>query len=150
MSAPLHKRWLAVAGATAAFALIAAGCTSNTPEADDTARFPCLATPAPAAAATSAAAVEMLSVCAPSPPVPAVSTRSRREGSTGRTCSRMASAQPAISSMVSPLSRSATRNPPICADVASPRMISPIASRASDRDRSRPSSRRAKASWITR
>jgi len=45
MSAPLHKRWLAVAGATAAFALIAAGCTSNTPEADDTA-----AAAAPAAA----------------------------------------------------------------------------------------------------
>ncbi|WP_028047724.1 substrate-binding domain-containing protein [Cellulomonas sp. URHE0023] len=45
MSAPLHRRWLAVAGATAAFALIAAGCTSNTPEADDTA-----AAVAPAAA----------------------------------------------------------------------------------------------------
>jgi ribose transport system substrate-binding protein len=45
MSAPLHRRWLAVAGATAAFALIAAGCTSNTPEADDSA-----AAAAPAAA----------------------------------------------------------------------------------------------------
>ena len=37
-------------------------------------------TPAPAAAATSAAAVEMLRVRAPSPPVPAVSTRSFRCG----------------------------------------------------------------------
>src|SRR3954452_5192976 len=45
MSAPLHRRWLAVAGAPAAFALIAAGCTSNTPEADDSA-----AAAAPAAA----------------------------------------------------------------------------------------------------
>lgn len=32
MSAPLRHRWLAIAGATAAIALIAAGCTSNTPE----------------------------------------------------------------------------------------------------------------------
>ena len=31
MSAPLRHRWLAVAGATAAIALVAAGCTSNTP-----------------------------------------------------------------------------------------------------------------------
>ena len=38
--------------------------------------------PAPAAAATSAAAVEMLYVFAPSPPVPAVSTRSSRFGLT--------------------------------------------------------------------
>ena len=42
--------------------------------------MPCFATPAPAAAATSAAAVEMLNVFAPSPPVPAVSTRSSRFG----------------------------------------------------------------------
>ena len=60
-----------------------ASSTSAEPEAEETARFPCFATPAPAAAATSAAAVEMLSVCAPSPPVPAVSTRSARVGSTG-------------------------------------------------------------------
>ena len=53
-----------------------ASSTSAEPELDDTARLPCFATPAPAAAATSAAAVEMLSVCALSPPVPAVSTRS--------------------------------------------------------------------------
>ena len=72
----------------------------------------------------------MLNVCAPSPPVPAVSTRSSRFGRTGRTCSRIASAQPAISSAVSPFSRSATRKPPICAGVASPRMISCITSRA--------------------
>ena len=57
-----------------------ASSTSAEPEADETARLPCFATPAPAAAATSAAAVEMLSVRAPSPPVPAVSTRSARAG----------------------------------------------------------------------
>ena len=53
-----------------------ASSTSAEPEADETARLPCFATPAPAAAATIAAAVEMLIVLAPSPPVPAVSTRS--------------------------------------------------------------------------
>jgi len=37
MSAPLRYRWLAVAGATAAVALMAAGCTSNTPASDDSA-----------------------------------------------------------------------------------------------------------------
>ena len=47
-----------------------ASSTSAEPEAEETARFPCFATPAPAAAATSAAAVEMLNVRAPSPPVP--------------------------------------------------------------------------------
>jgi hypothetical protein len=36
--------------------------TSALPESDETERLPCLATPAPAAAATSAAAVEMLKV----------------------------------------------------------------------------------------
>ena len=76
-----------------------ASSTSAEPDADETARLPCFATPAPAAAATSAAAVEMLNVLAPSPPVPAVSTRSSRCGVHRRaTCSRIASAQPAISS----------------------------------------------------
>ena len=87
----------------------------------------------------------MLKVLPPSPPVPAVSTRSSRCGRTGRTCSRIASAQPAISSAVSPFRRSATRKPPSCAGVASPRMISSIAARASARERSWPSSRRARA-----
>ena len=125
-----------------------ASSTSAEPEADETARLPCFATPAPAAAATIAAAVEMLIVLAPSPPVPAVSTRSSRCGRTRNTCSRIASAQPVISSAVSPLSRSATRKPPICASVASPRMISSITSCACDRGRERPSSSSASAAWI--
>ena len=57
-----------------------ASSTSAAPVADEAARLPCFATPAPAAAATSAAAVEMFHVLAPSPPVPAVSTRSSRFG----------------------------------------------------------------------
>src|SRR5260370_402216 len=47
--------------------------TSALPHFDETARFPCLATRAPPAAATNAAAVEMLNECEPSPPVPQVS-----------------------------------------------------------------------------
>src|SRR5919204_653579 len=127
-----------------------ASSTSAEPQADETARLPCLATPAPAAAATRAAAVEMLIVLAPSPPVPAVSTRSSRRGRTGRACSRIASAQPAISSAVSPFARSAIKKPAIWAGVASPLMIEPMTARASSRERSRPSSSPASACWITR
>ena len=90
-----------------------ASSTSAEPEADETARFPCLATPAPAAAATIAAAVEMLIVRAVAAGAGGVD-EVVAAGCTGRTCSRIASAHPAISSAVSPLSRSATRKPPIC------------------------------------
>jgi hypothetical protein len=123
-----------------------ASITSADPEDEETARLPCFATAAPAAAATIPAAVEMLSVRAPSPPVPAVSTRSVRVGRTATTWSRIASAQPAISATVSPFARSATRKPPICAGVASPRMISSITARASSRVRARLSRSRAIAS----
>ena len=54
--------------------------TSAEPHLLVTARLPCLATLTPAAAATRAAAVEMLKVFAPSPPVPQVSTSSSRSG----------------------------------------------------------------------
>ena len=47
-------------------------------------RLPCLATGTPAAAATRAAAVEMLKVCEPSPPVPQVSIKSPCGGADGR------------------------------------------------------------------
>ena len=64
----------------------------------------------------------------------AVSARSGRVdeigralGMTGTTCSRNATAQPAISSAVSPFARRATRKPAVWAWVASPAMISPIA-----------------------
>ena len=53
-----------------------ASSTSAEPETELTARLPCFATAPPAAAATSAAAVEMLKVRAPSPPVPTTSTTS--------------------------------------------------------------------------
>ena len=57
-----------------------ASSTSAEPVCDDAARLPCFATAAPAAAVTSAAAVEMLYVFAPSPPVPTTSTMSVRVG----------------------------------------------------------------------
>ena len=51
-----------------------ASSTSADPLRELTARFPCFATRAPAAATTMAAAVEILNVFEPSPPVPHVST----------------------------------------------------------------------------
>ena len=47
---------------------------SPDPDLLDAALFPCLTTRAPAEAAIIAAVVEILIVCAPSPPVPTVST----------------------------------------------------------------------------
>ena len=64
-------------------AMPSSSSTSADPAAELAARFPCFATAAPAAAATSAAAVEMLNVCAPSPPVPTMSTTGERRGVTG-------------------------------------------------------------------
>ena len=52
-----------------------ASSTSAEPLLDDTPRLPCLATFAPAAAATNIAVVEMLKLCAPSPPVPTISRK---------------------------------------------------------------------------
>ena len=57
-------------------------------------------------------------------------------------CSYIARTRPEISSTVSPLARSATANPAICASVASPRMMRSIAQAVSSALRSRPSSRR--------
>ena len=93
------------------------------------ARLPCLVTLAPAAAQRMAAVVEMLNVLERSPPVPTISSVSMPGCSTGVAISRMAQAQPLISSMVSArvfLVESATRNAAFCVGVVSPRMISPI------------------------
>ena len=77
-----------------------------------------------AAAATNAAQVETLKVCAPSPPVPQVSTRWRSSfTSTWVASSRMTCAAAAISPMVSFFTRRPTMKPAICAGVSSPRMI---------------------------
>ena len=108
------------------------------------ARLPCLATGTPAAATTRDAAVEMLNVPLPSPPVP---TRSivPAGASTRTTRSRIAPAKPASSSVVSPRIRSATRSAASWAGVASPSMTEPIAARASSMVSVRPSTTAASA-----
>ena len=70
--------------------------TSEAPDFDDSARLPCLATGTPAAATTIEAAVEMLSVSAPSPPVPTMSMASSG-ASTGTIFSRRIETAAAIS-----------------------------------------------------
>ena len=75
------------------------------------------------------AIVEMFTECEPSPPVP---TRSVTGPGMliGVACASMAAARPDISAAVSPLARSATPNPAICAGVAAPSMISFMAQAA--------------------
>ena len=112
---------------------------SALPHFDETARFPCLATVIPAPAATKADMVDILKVCAPSPPVP---TTSRTMGVPASICvafSRMILVKEDISSTVSPLSLMATINAPIWASVASPLMMASMAAVASVRVRSFPS-----------
>ncbi len=115
--------------------------TSDEPEREEMARAPCLATFSPPPAATRAAAVEMLKVWAPSPPVPQVST-------TCIPCSsmvaerRMARAQAVISPTVSPRMRMAVTAAATWAAVASPRRQAVKNSSASASDRVAPSARR--------
>ena len=72
---PVSARQLATCSGVRSMQAPSASSTSALPELDETLRPPCLATRAPAAAATSIAAVEMLKLCAASPPVPHRSTR---------------------------------------------------------------------------
>ncbi len=85
-----------------------------------------MTTRAPAPAATIAAIVEMFTDIDRSPPVPTTS-RSRPGTEIWVARAYIASTSPVISSMVSPLARSATAKPAIWAGVASPPRISPIA-----------------------
>ena len=103
-----------------------ASSTSAEPQAEVMARLPCLATGTPAAATTKAAAVEMLKVLLPSPPVPQVST-APAGASTRSTRSRIAAAKPASSSTVSPRIRRATSIAASWAGDASPSITDPIA-----------------------
>lgn len=81
---------------------------SEAPEREETARFPCFTTRAPAAAAMIAAVVEIFIVCAPSPPVPTVST-ARSEIEIGAECSYISATSALTSSAVSPLAFKARR-----------------------------------------
>src|SRR5438270_4691210 len=105
--------------------------TSALPHWDEAARLPCLATRAPQAAATMPLSVEMLKVPSASPPVPQVSTRPSASISIGVAYARAVRTRPVISSVDSPLIRSATTKPAIWEGVASPFMITSIACAAS-------------------
>ena len=99
---------------------------SAVPHWDEAARLPCLATFMPPAAATRAEVVEILKLWALSPPVPTISKMSMPV-STFVAWSRMAAAQPAISSVVSAralLVERAARNAAFWVGVVSPLMIS--------------------------
>ena len=93
----------------------------------------------PDAAATIEAIVETFTVPNRSPPVP---TMSSAMGSTGSAtaCSSTASRKPTISSTVSPLTRSITRNAASWASVTAPVMTCSMHHAASDTLRSSPSS----------
>ena len=91
-------------------------------------RLPCLATGTPAAAMARAAAVLILKVWEPSPPVPQVSTSGRNVVLTGRIESLNALAAPVSSSTVSPFSANRTRNLRIASGSASPLSNHPMAS----------------------
>jgi hypothetical protein len=88
----------------------AAASTSALPHCEETERLPCFATRTPAPAATNAAAVETLNERERSPPVPQVSTTIPAGAVNFVTFRRMARANPAISSTVSPLSRKPVMN----------------------------------------
>ena len=115
-----------------------ASSTSADPDRDVIALLPCLATGTPAAAATSAAVVEMLNVPLPSPPVPTTSI-APSGASTRVTRSRIADAKPASSSTVSPRIRRPINSAASWAGVASPSITAPIAPRASSIDSVPPS-----------
>ena len=89
---------------------------SAVPQSEEAALLPCFETLTPADATTIAAVVEMLKLLAPSPPVPTISIVSMPV-SQGVACSRIAAAQPAISSVVSAfvlLVESAARKAAFC------------------------------------
>jgi hypothetical protein len=125
-----------------------ASSTSAEPARELTARLPCLATCAPAAAATNATAVETLNVPDSSPPVPQVSSNGRGTSGNGWSAWRIARARPATSSTVSPRMRSATAKPAICAGVAAPASTSCMTPNACSSDRVSPPTTRGRSSRI--
>ena len=128
-----------------------ASSTSALPDFDDTERPPCLATRAPAAAATNIDAVEMLNVCDESPPVPTMSTRWSVSGtSTLVANSRITCAAAAISPIVSFLTRRPIVSAAIITGVTSPLMIRRMIDSISSGKISRCSIARCSASWTVR
>ena len=125
-----------------------ASSTSALPDFDDTLRLPCLATFAPAAAVTNMAAVEILKVFAPSPPVPTMSTKLLLSGTaTLAENSRMTLAAAAISPMVSFLTRRPVSKAAVKAGDTSPRIMQRMTSTISSKKISRCSITRCRACW---
>jgi hypothetical protein len=91
-----------------------ASITSALPDFDDTARLPCFATRAPAAAQTNVAALEMLKVCAASPPVPTTSTRFSGSFTWTRAASSRITCAAAV---ISPIVSFFTRSPIVIAAI---------------------------------
>ena len=112
---------------------------SAVPHFEEAALLPCFDTFIPAAAATNAEVVDILKLCALSPPVPTISKVSMSPASTVSACSRIAAAHPAISSIVSDfvlLVDNAARKAAFCVGVVSPLIISFITLYASSYVRS--------------
>src|SRR3954451_6117571 len=122
-----------------------AASTSALPERLETERLPCLATAAPAAAATRAAAVEMLKVPRPSPPVPQVSTSPCRWWGMAIARWRMAAAAPEISATASPFMRRAISSAAFIGSLTWPSMSWPKRSSVSSWVRLSPPVRRTSA-----
>ena len=120
---PISANSASVAAGGRSITTPSASSTSAAPHADEAARLPCLTIGTPAEAATMVAIVDTLTVCAPSPPVP---TRSVTGPGMLIGVAKLSidAARPDISAAVSPLARSATPKPAICAGVAAPSMIS--------------------------
>ena len=94
--------------------MLSASSTSAEPDFEDTERLPHLIIFTPPAAAVNDAAVEMLIVFAPSPPVPAESMMPLPVTGNGRPAARKARAAPATSAKVSPRVRTVARSAAMC------------------------------------
>ena len=108
---PVARRQRTASSGASAVGTPSASSTSAEPQRLLRLRLPCLAIFAPAAAATSAAAVEILKVPLASPPVPQVSTSAARSASVKgnvTAAERMASTNPASSSAVTGRAASAS------------------------------------------
>ncbi len=130
---PVSRRHSAAIAGSRAIGTPSASSTSAEPQREVTARFPCLATLAPAAAATSAAPVEILNVAGPPPPVPQVSTSSARSSSVsgiGVARKRISSTKPASSGASSPRVAIAVSSAEVSTSVASPSRMATRAARA--------------------
>ncbi len=142
---PVSRRHRTASSGPSAMGTPRASSTSAAPHSDVTARLPCLATLAPAAAATSAAPDEILKVSGPPPPVPTTSTSSSRSASvrgSGVARSRITCTKPASSGASSPRVASTVSRAAISTSGTPPAKISSSAPAASSRVSAPPSSAR--------